>query len=93
MKEEMQEIKKQNDILKPTCYNHEDSLRSQQKKVQDGEDKVEDSTHELEEVIGLGRFSEGGKRPMKVRMRSQVVLEETMTRKGKLANDTESKDI
>ncbi|MPC14994.1 hypothetical protein E2C01_007775 [Portunus trituberculatus] len=40
--EEMQEIKKQNDILKATCHNYEDSLRSLQKKVQDGiEDRVE----------------------------------------------------
>ncbi|MPC42522.1 hypothetical protein E2C01_036144 [Portunus trituberculatus] len=43
--------------------------------------------------LGMGRFSEGGKRPMKVRMRSQVAVEEIMIRKGKLANDTEFQDI
>ncbi|MPC18006.1 hypothetical protein E2C01_010877 [Portunus trituberculatus] len=48
---------------------------------------------DVEEVIRLGRFSEGDKRPMKVRMRSQVAMEEIMIRKGKLADDTESKDI
>ncbi|MPC37618.1 STE20-like serine/threonine-protein kinase [Portunus trituberculatus] len=59
--------------------------------------QVQDSTQELdqevEEVIRLGRFSEGGRRLVKVRMRSQVVLEEIMIRKEKLADDTESKDI
>ncbi|MPC96466.1 hypothetical protein E2C01_091728 [Portunus trituberculatus] len=43
---------------------------------------VQDSTQELdkevEEIIRLGRFSEGDKRPMKVRM----------IRKGNLADDT-----
>ncbi|MPC89348.1 hypothetical protein E2C01_084289 [Portunus trituberculatus] len=48
----MQEIKKQNDILKATCYDYEDFLRSLQKKVQDGEDKVENGMGEskLEEL-------------------------------------------
>ncbi|MPC51007.1 hypothetical protein E2C01_044844 [Portunus trituberculatus] len=54
--------------------------------------QVQDSTEELdqevEEVIRLGRFSERSNKPMKVRMRSQVVVEEIMIRKGKLANDT-----
>ncbi|MPC88899.1 hypothetical protein E2C01_083823 [Portunus trituberculatus] len=48
---------------------------------------------EVEEVIRLGRYSEEGRRPMKVRMRSQVAVEEIMARKGKLAGDTEHKDI
>ncbi|MPC30350.1 hypothetical protein E2C01_023611 [Portunus trituberculatus] len=59
--------------------------------------KVQDSTQELaqevEEVIRLGRFSEGSRIPMKTRKRSQVAVEEIMRRKGKLANDTEHKDI
>ncbi|MPC95413.1 hypothetical protein E2C01_090623 [Portunus trituberculatus] len=59
--------------------------------------QVQDSTQELdqevEEVIRLGKFSEWGNRHMKVRMRSQVAVEEIMTRKGKLAGDTERKDI
>ncbi|MPD02192.1 hypothetical protein E2C01_097756 [Portunus trituberculatus] len=60
--------------------------------------QVQDNTQELdqeeeEEVIRLGRFSEGDRRPMKVRMRSQVSVEEIMARKGKLADDTEHKDI
>ncbi|MPC26137.1 hypothetical protein E2C01_019269 [Portunus trituberculatus] len=59
--------------------------------------QVQDSTQELdqevEKVIKLERFSEGGKKPMKVRMRSQVAVEEIMTRKGKLADDTECKVI
>ncbi|MPC69613.1 hypothetical protein E2C01_063843 [Portunus trituberculatus] len=59
--------------------------------------QVQDSTQELEQevedMIRLGRYSEGGRRPIKVRMRSQVVVEEIMTRKAKLADDTEHKDI
>ncbi|MPC08236.1 hypothetical protein E2C01_000814 [Portunus trituberculatus] len=59
--------------------------------------RVQDSTQELdqemEEVIRLGRYSEGGKRPMKVRMIFQMAVEEIMARKGKLADDIEHKDI
>ena len=59
--------------------------------------QVQDSTQELdqemEEVIRLGGYSEGGRRPMKVRMRSQVAVDEIIARKGKLADDTEHKDI
>ncbi|MPC77185.1 hypothetical protein E2C01_071632 [Portunus trituberculatus] len=50
--------------------------------------QVQDSTQELdqemEEVIRLGRFSEGGKRPMKVRMRSQMVVEEIYDKKKEI---------
>ncbi|MPD05079.1 hypothetical protein E2C01_100804 [Portunus trituberculatus] len=35
LKEEIQEIKKQNEVLKATCQNYESSLRSFQAKVQD----------------------------------------------------------
>ncbi|MPC43638.1 hypothetical protein E2C01_037290 [Portunus trituberculatus] len=59
--------------------------------------QVQDSTQELgqevEEVIRLARFSEGGRRPMKVRIRFQVAVEDIMAGKGKLADDTEHKDI
>ena len=59
--------------------------------------QVQDSTQELdqevEEVIRLGSCSEVGRRPMKVKMRSQVAVEEIMARKGKLAGDTKHKDI
>ncbi|MPC77340.1 hypothetical protein E2C01_071792 [Portunus trituberculatus] len=44
--------------------------------------RVQDSTHEfnqeVNEVVRLGRYTEGGKRPMKVKMRSQVAVEEKM---------------
>lgn len=43
---------------------------------------------EVEEVIRLGRYSEEGERPMKVKMRSQVSVEEIMARKGKLNTKT-----
>ncbi|MPC23219.1 hypothetical protein E2C01_016259 [Portunus trituberculatus] len=59
--------------------------------------QVQDSTQELEqeveEVIRLRRYSDGRRRPMKVRMRSPVAAKEIMARKGKLADDTEHKDI
>ncbi|MPC85589.1 hypothetical protein E2C01_080370 [Portunus trituberculatus] len=59
--------------------------------------RVQDSTQEfdleVEKVIRLGRYSEGGKRPMKVKMRSQVAAEEIMARKGKLADDVDHKEI
>ncbi|MPC80814.1 hypothetical protein E2C01_075407 [Portunus trituberculatus] len=41
----------------------------------------------------MGGYSEGGKRPMKVKMRSQLDVEEIMARKGKLANDVDHKEI
>ncbi|MPC57703.1 hypothetical protein E2C01_051690 [Portunus trituberculatus] len=54
---------------------------------------MQELDQEVEEVISLGRYSEWGRKPVKVRMRSQVVAEEIMARKGKLADDTENKDI
>ncbi|MPC83970.1 hypothetical protein E2C01_078694 [Portunus trituberculatus] len=60
------------------------------KRVQDG---TEEFDQEVEEVIRLGRYSEGVKRPMKVKMRSQVAVEEIMARKGKLADDVDHKEI
>ncbi|MPC59180.1 hypothetical protein E2C01_053196 [Portunus trituberculatus] len=57
------------------------------------QDNTQELDQEVEEVIRLGRYSEWGRRPMKVRMRSQVAVEEIMGRKGKLADDTEHKDI
>ncbi|MPC73981.1 hypothetical protein E2C01_068325 [Portunus trituberculatus] len=59
--------------------------------------RVQESTQEfdqeVEEVIRLGRYSERGKRPMKVKMRFQVAVEEIMARKGKLADDVDHKEI
>ncbi|MPC95367.1 hypothetical protein E2C01_090574 [Portunus trituberculatus] len=59
--------------------------------------RVQDSTQEfdqeVEEMVRLERYNEGGKRPMKVKMRSQVAVEEIMARKGKLANDVVHKEI
>ncbi|MPC44014.1 hypothetical protein E2C01_037673 [Portunus trituberculatus] len=59
--------------------------------------QVQDSTQELDqevkEVIRLQRYNEGGRTPMKVIMKSQVAVKEIMARKGKLADDTEHKNI
>ncbi|MPC54713.1 hypothetical protein E2C01_048638 [Portunus trituberculatus] len=47
---------------------------------------MQELDQEVEEVIR-------GRRPMKVRMRSQVAVREIIVREGKLADDTEHKDI
>ncbi|MPC09221.1 hypothetical protein E2C01_001823 [Portunus trituberculatus] len=51
------------------------------------------STRQNTRIRPGGRYSEGGRKPMKVRMRIQVAVEEIMARKGKQADDTEHKDI
>ncbi|MPC28884.1 hypothetical protein E2C01_022097 [Portunus trituberculatus] len=59
--------------------------------------QVQDSTQEfdqeVEEIIRLGRYSEGGRKPMKVKMKSQVAVEEIMARKGKLTDDVDHQEI
>ncbi|MPC10783.1 hypothetical protein E2C01_003423 [Portunus trituberculatus] len=42
---------------------------------------MQELDQEVEEVIRLGRYSEEGRRPVKVRMRSQVAVQEIMARK------------
>ena len=58
---------------------------------------VQESTQELEkdveETYRIGKYTEGGKRPLKVRMRSQVTVEEILAKTGKLAQRMEYKDI
>ena len=51
------------------------------KMVQDEEQGLEG---EVEEMHRIGKYSEGGKRPLKVKMRSQVAVEEILARSGKL---------
>ena len=59
-------------------------------KVQDQEQRLE---VEVEEIHRIGKYCEGGKRPLKVKMRSQVAVEEILARSGKLAESTEHKNI
>lgn len=47
----------------------------------------------MEEAYRIGKYSEGGKKPLKVRMRSQVAVEEILARIGKLAESSEYKNI
>ncbi|MPC38118.1 hypothetical protein E2C01_031621 [Portunus trituberculatus] len=61
--------------------------------VKQAQDSTQELDQEVKEEIRLGKYSEGGRRPMKVRIRSQVAVEEIMARKGKVANDTEHKYI
>lgn len=58
--------------------------------IQDEEQGLE---KEIEEVYRLGKYSEGSKRPLKVKMRSQVGVEEILARTGKLAGNSEYSQI
>ena len=60
------------------------------KMVQDSSQALD---QEVEEVHRIGRYCERGNRPLKVRMRSQMAVEEIMARTGKLAESAEYKDI
>ncbi|MPC56974.1 hypothetical protein E2C01_050942 [Portunus trituberculatus] len=61
--------------------------------IKQAKGSTQELDQEVEQVIRLGSYSEGSRRPMKVRMRSQVAVEEIIAKKGKLADDTEHKDI
>ena len=54
--------------------------------IQDEEQGLE---KEIEEIYRLGKYSEGSRRPLKVKLRSQVGVEEILARTGKLAGNTE----
>ena len=58
--------------------------------IQDDDQELE---KEVEEVYRLGRYSEGSKRPVKIKMRSQVGVEEIIARSGKLARSSEFNKI
>ncbi len=50
-------------------------------------------TGEIEEIKRLGRYVKGGQRPMKIRFRSQVAAEETLSKSWKLAKVEEYKQV
>jgi len=52
-----------------------------------------DQDEEIEEVSRLGRYEEGGTRPMKVKFRSQIKASEILSRSWKLAQREEYKKI
>ena len=58
--------------------------------VQDREQGLE---KEVEEVHRIGRYNEGGIRPLTVKPRSQATVEEILARTGKLAENTKYKNI
>ena len=58
--------------------------------VQDEEQGLE---REIEVVYRIGKYKEGDKRPIKVKMRQQVVIEEILARTGKLAENHDYKNI
>ena len=50
--------------------------------VQDRDQGLE---KDMEKVHRIGRYNEGGKTPLKVKLRSQTMVEEILARTGKLA--------
>ena len=48
---------------------------------------------EVEETYRIGKYREGNIRPLKVRMRSQVAVEEITGRVGRLAQSEGNKEI
>ena len=57
---------------------------------------VQDNTQSLDqevEVHRIGKYNEGGTRPLRVRMRSQIAVEGIMARTGKLTENIKHKDI
>ena len=57
------------------------------------QDKGQGLKREIEEVYRIGRYKEGGQRPLKIKMRAQASVEEILARTGKLAGSTKYKDM
>ena len=64
-----------------------------QKLIKAIQDEGQELEKEVEEVYRLGKYSEGSKRPLKIKMRSQVGAEEIIARSGKLAGSLECSHI
>ena len=60
------------------------------KEVEDEGKKLEE---EIEEVVRIGKYNEGGQRPMKIRFKSQSTAEEILGRSWRLANKDAYKNI
>ena len=70
--------------------------REEKKLVRNIVSLVQDEEQGMEreiEVYRIGKYKEEGKRPIKVMMRSQVVIEEILARTGKLAENHDYKNI
>ena len=78
----------------PNKYAREKEERELARQViQFVQDSAQGLDQEIEEIHRIGKYNEGGTRPLKVRMRSQVAVDEIMARTGKLAENDEYKDI
>ena len=64
-----------------------------QKLIKTIQEEGQELEKEVEEVYRLGKYSEGSKRPLKIKMRSQVGVEELIARTGKLAGTPEYSHI
>ena len=61
--------------------------------IQTVQENNQELEKDVEETYRIGRYTEGGKRPLKVKMRSQVTVEEILAKTGKLAQRMDYKDI
>lgn len=60
------------------------------KTIQDDQQGLE---QEIEEIYRMGKYSEGCKRPMKIKLRSQASVEELLARTGKLVESEDYKEV
>ena len=61
--------------------------------VQDGNTEARALGDDIEEVVRLGKYEEGKQRPMRIRMRSQVVAEQVLAGSWRLAKREEYKKV
>ena len=78
----------------PNKYRREREERELVKKViKQVQDDTQSLEQEVEETHRIGKYNEGNTRPLKVRMRSQLAVEEITARANRLAQTEEYKDI
>ena len=67
--------------------------RNSKKVIGQEQDHTQSLEQEVEETHKFGKYNEGNTRPLKVRMRSQLAVEEITARANRLAQTEEYKDI
>ena len=61
--------------------------------IQKVQDDTQSLVHEIEETHIIDKYNEGNTRPLKVRMRLQLAVEEIRARPGRLPQNEEHKDV
>ena len=78
----------------PNKYGREREEKELVRKViQKVQDDTQNLEKEVEETYRIGKYREGNIRPLKVRMRSQVTVEEITARANRLAQSERYKEI